>query len=246
MSFFGKGPAAPEAEPPAKAEPGGAARDAVADAARKRKLWATLLVLDVVLLLIFGTAIAGILYMRTSVPELAEVPGRAKGGKAGSIGPKSAPPPDSELPKPGDSAPEGASAAKKEPAAPPAHEEKGPKGPAGSPAMHASALPKHAAAEPMAAAPKSEKPAQKPEAQPPAAAPGARPRARPVEFTIKAPTAKEVFLRGPFLVRSGGRQPMAKDSDGVWRLSISLLPGEYKYSFIIDGKRTPNEARLVE
>ncbi|MBI3298307.1 MAG: hypothetical protein HYZ75_09100 [Elusimicrobia bacterium] len=60
----------------------------------------------------------------------------------------------------------------------------------------------------------------------------AKRQTRPVPFTHAFPAAKEVYLIGPFLVRSGGRKMMFKDSKGVWATTVYLNIGQtYKYRF---------------
>lgn len=82
--------------------------------------------------------------------------------------------------------------------------------------------------------------AAKPEAASAQAKPSSgRPKAVATEFACQAPaSAQKVLLKGPFLVRTGGTKPMVKESDGTWKLTISLLPGAYKYSCVVDGKRS--------
>lgn len=61
---------------------------------------------------------------------------------------------------------------------------------------------------------------------------------RPVSFLHEEGDAKSVELLGMFLVRTGGRQRMFKDSQGVWRSTIYLKTDQtYDYKFeIIDAK----------
>lgn len=240
MGFFGNKAAAAveEAEPALRPEP-----KAEASRGGSRKLWGVLLVLSIVLVFIFGGAVAGLVYMRMSTPPLAQVPRPAKGRKA--------PPPAApeatatEAPKAEASKPEEPKTEPKAPEATTAVETTPSDRPTGSPAVHAASLPKRSA-EPIAAAAKTAAPATPPVAAKPTTPPaGGKVRAVAVEFAHSAPSAKEVLLRGPFLVRTGGKQAMLKDAAGVWKLSLSLLPGNYKYSFIVDGKRTPNETRQV-
>ncbi len=67
-----------------------------------------------------------------------------------------------------------------------------------------------------------------------------------MKFIKKAPNAKAVYLKGAFLVHQNGRKAMVQDDDGVWRLSVSLLPGTYRYSFLVDGKKTAAKTVVVE
>lgn len=114
------------------------------------------------------------------------------------------------------------------------------KPPLGSPAVHAAPAPKR---EP---APVGAKPAAAP---PPPSFAAKKAATRPVPFSYEEDGAKEVYLVGPFLVRSGGRKTMFKDSRGVWQTTVYLNIGQtYKYRFEVVGasgkKLTP--ARSVE
>lgn len=79
-----------------------------------------------------------------------------------------------------------------------------------------------------------------------AAASTEKTKTRPVPFSHADPDAKEVYLMGPFLVRSGGRKMMFKDSKGLWAATVYLNIGQtYKYRFEVvadKGKRmTPSQ-----
>lgn len=84
-------------------------------------------------------------------------------------------------------------------------------------------------------------------AKPKAPAPKA-PKGTPVTFTLDAPYGWDVALAGSF--NNWEPQAMAKDADGLWRLTIHLAPGTYQYRFLVDtewkedpanARRTPNE-----
>lgn len=115
--------------------------------------------------------------------------------------------------------------------------------PLGSPAVHAAPAPRRDPA-PVGAAPAAlPAPSMAPKARKEKAA------TRPVPFSYEDDGAKEVYLVGPFLVRSGGRKTMFKDSRGVWQTTVYLNIGQtYKYRFEVVGengkKLTP--ARSVE
>ena len=47
-------------------------------------------------------------------------------------------------------------------------------------------------------------------------------RADVVEFTLRAPQAKQVFLAGEMTNWDEGERAMSRDADGVWRLSVAL------------------------
>ena len=56
------------------------------------------------------------------------------------------------------------------------------------------------------------------------------------KFDLFAPEAKNVFLVGDFNNWDIHSHPMKKDSDGIWEISIDLMPGVYEYRFLVDGK----------
>ncbi len=183
----------------------------------------------------------------------------AKGAKPPEA--KPAEPPKPEAKKAEEPKPEPKAEAKKP--EPPKHEAKKPeppkhekkpsskeeaKGPVGSPAVNAEPLPQRKA-EPAGAAPKAE-PA-KAEAPKKAEAPSGKKRlTRPVPFTHEDSKAKEVYLVGPFLVRTGGRKTLFKDSKGVWQTTIYLNIGQtYKYRFEVvseSGSKKLTPAQKVE
>jgi enterochelin esterase family protein len=56
---------------------------------------------------------------------------------------------------------------------------------------------------------------------------------RQVTFRLRAPKAAEVILAGQW---ANGRGPMAKDSNGVWSVTMGPIePGVYEYSLQVDG-----------
>lgn len=59
--------------------------------------------------------------------------------------------------------------------------------------------------------------------------------ARKVRFEYEAPDAADVHLAGDFNHWDTKANPMEKNKKGVWRISISLIPGRYEYRFIVDG-----------
>ncbi|MFC1679559.1 hypothetical protein ACFL2T_05055, partial [Elusimicrobiota bacterium] len=78
-----------------------------------------------------------------------------------------------------------------------------------------------------------------PEAEAAPAQPAEKKRAtRPVPFKYVDENAKEVYLRGPFLVRSNGRKTMFKDSKGAWQTTVYLKIGKsYAYQFEVVDKQ---------
>ena len=58
---------------------------------------------------------------------------------------------------------------------------------------------------------------------------------RKVTFACHHPDAREVCLAGEFTDWDACLMPLEKSSDGLWSLTIQLLPGRYEYNFIVDG-----------
>lgn len=120
------------------------------------------------------------------------------------------------------------------------------KRPIGSPAVHSEPVPERKAV------PKApEKAAEAPPKPAAAAKPAGKKRlTRPVPFTHADASAKEVYLVGPFLVRSGGRKTLFKDEQGVWHTTIYLNVGQtYKYRFEVvseGGRKKLTPAQKVE
>jgi enterochelin esterase-like enzyme len=56
-----------------------------------------------------------------------------------------------------------------------------------------------------------------------------------VNFSLKAPEAKQVFLAGEMTDWDSGKRAMTRGDDGVWRLSVELAPGQWLYKFVVDG-----------
>jgi len=54
-------------------------------------------------------------------------------------------------------------------------------------------------------------------------------------FSFHAPHAAEVCVAGTFNGWDGHRDPLKKDSKGLWKLAKDLPPGFYEYRFIVDG-----------
>jgi len=61
------------------------------------------------------------------------------------------------------------------------------------------------------------------------------PKAIKTLFEYKNPKAKKVSLTGSFL--KWKEAPM-KNKNGVWTKEVYILPGNYFYHFIVDGKKT--------
>ncbi len=50
-----------------------------------------------------------------------------------------------------------------------------------------------------------------------------------VEFLMKAPGAKEIYLAGDFNRWDTHSVPMKKDKHGIWSAEMRLFPGRYEY-----------------
>jgi hypothetical protein len=57
-----------------------------------------------------------------------------------------------------------------------------------------------------------------------------------VIFAAKFESAKKVLIGGDFNGWSAISTPMQNDRPGVWRVSLPLPPGRYRYRFVVDGK----------
>src|ERR1700759_4512331 len=56
-----------------------------------------------------------------------------------------------------------------------------------------------------------------------------------IPFSFADPTARRVSLAGDFNGWDPETMPMYKGSNGVWYLTVSLLPGLHEYRFVADG-----------
>ena len=57
-----------------------------------------------------------------------------------------------------------------------------------------------------------------------------------VQFEFSAPEAGEVFVAGEFNNWDARANPLKKDKNGLWKLTLPLTPGRYEYRFLADGK----------
>ncbi len=62
-----------------------------------------------------------------------------------------------------------------------------------------------------------------------------KPVKKKINFEIAAPEAKNVFLAGDFNGWDRSANPLHKNSKGVWKTSLVLMPGTYQYRFLVDG-----------
>lgn len=204
--------------------------------------WRALAAADLLLIIVCAAFLAQRLHARReslSARSVASAPAASAPAQAPKP-PAPAAPKEAPKPPPAEKEPE---APKPEPSpAAPAGEERGP---IGSPSVHAPELPDRSASARPA-------PGQAPASPRDAAEPAEPARTtRPVTFTHSAPEAKEVYLVGPFLVRTDGRKAMTRDSRGAWRATVYLNIGySYRYRFeVVDpqGRRslTPNRSMDV-
>jgi len=57
-----------------------------------------------------------------------------------------------------------------------------------------------------------------------------------VQFEFSAPGAREVFVAGEFNNWDARANPLKKDKNGLWKITLPLTPGKYEYRFLTDGK----------
>ena len=212
-----------EAEP--AVERAGAAAPASDGAPSPRthpKLWGALLVADSILVIVFGGALAAKIYQHLSAPAIVTA------APAAHRRPVQASAPAVEAPKPAPPPlPMTAKAPEPAPAAPTA----GPK--AAKPSLLAEPMKGRATPKAQAAGP-----ASAPAPAAPETVSADKRHSIPVEFKLKVPHARSVHLAGAFIVRGGRREMVAQD-EGVWTLTLYLLPGiEYRYWFLVNGKKT--------
>jgi endonuclease/exonuclease/phosphatase family metal-dependent hydrolase len=69
------------------------------------------------------------------------------------------------------------------------------------------------------------------------APPGVAPSVRPIEFALRTAADSAVVLVGDFNDWNPAATPLHRASDGVWSVTVSLRPGRYRYTFIVDGTR---------
>ena len=55
-------------------------------------------------------------------------------------------------------------------------------------------------------------------------------------FSFSAPGAQSVLLAGDFTHWQKQPLPLHKQSNGVWKTTVTLAPGTYHYKFLVDGE----------
>lgn len=59
---------------------------------------------------------------------------------------------------------------------------------------------------------------------------------RPMQFVLVAPQADSVTVVGDFNDWNPAATPLARaDEGGIWWVTVPLLPGRYRYAFVVDG-----------
>jgi hypothetical protein len=62
--------------------------------------------------------------------------------------------------------------------------------------------------------------------------------ARAIQFVVLAPQASSVALVGDFNDWDHTATPMTRaEGNGLWSVTVPLAPGQYRYSFLVDGTR---------
>ena len=106
---------------------------------------------------------------------------------------------------------------------------------AAKPAAAPKAAPKAAPAKKAAAKPAAK--AAAPKATTKAAATSAAPKKVTVEFIADCPLASTVSIAGTFNNWAVDVDMLKKDKkSGLWTTKIALVPGDYEYKFVCDGK----------
>jgi len=59
---------------------------------------------------------------------------------------------------------------------------------------------------------------------------------RKTEFSLSAPQVRSVSIAGDFNQWDTFSHSLKQDRKGVWRISLSLNPGQYEYRFLVDGE----------
>jgi len=73
-------------------------------------------------------------------------------------------------------------------------------------------------------------------------------KVRKTEFSLSAPQTQSVSTAGDFNQWNPSSHPLKMDDKGIWRVSLTLNPGQYEYRFFVDGEwqNDPNCGPFVE
>ena len=64
----------------------------------------------------------------------------------------------------------------------------------------------------------------------------AKQNSQKVTFSYEAPEAQSVLLAGDFTGWQQAPLDLKRDKTGVWKKTVSLLPGRYEYRLLVDGR----------
>ncbi len=65
---------------------------------------------------------------------------------------------------------------------------------------------------------------------------GKKEKTKKAVFSLLAPSAQSVFLSGNFNQWDPTSNPLKRDKNGMWKISLNLNPGQYEYRFLVDGE----------
>ena len=60
-------------------------------------------------------------------------------------------------------------------------------------------------------------------------------KTKKVQFEFLAPDAQKVYLASDFNNWDTSASLMKKDKKGVWKATVTLMPGRYEYRFLVNG-----------
>jgi 1,4-alpha-glucan branching enzyme len=66
--------------------------------------------------------------------------------------------------------------------------------------------------------------------------PASAPARRRISFTLSAPDARNVKLAGDFTGWEDAAREMTRQSNGSWKTTVTVAPGQHEYRFIVDGQ----------
>ena len=61
-------------------------------------------------------------------------------------------------------------------------------------------------------------------------------KVRKTDFSLLAPQAQSVSIAGDFSQWNPSSYPLKMDDKGIWKISLTLNPGQYEYRFFVDGE----------
>ncbi len=60
-------------------------------------------------------------------------------------------------------------------------------------------------------------------------------KSKSISFYFHAPDARSVTIAGSFNNWDGQANPLTRNPEGTWTVTLSLKPGSYHYKFVING-----------